>query len=226
MRGACLRSDCHPSLFLNTTLHPNHPLKICGVKAKHHRFWKICGVWVKHHRFSQTWFELYFVIVFVHLCLLFCLFVYPFAFSPYFARFAARCTMEPLPLIENDYDNFGCNTSLWPWGICIWTCLHKYTMQIYKYTDTNSVRHSDAVSVQSCPKTNRKSKSKKYSICDLHSRSKRNRWKDVVVLIANTLLRRVEFGIWLSNTTEKFEISLGFASSDFKFHSPQKCVCD
>ena len=28
----------------------------------------------------------------------------------------------------------------------------------------------------------------------------------------NILLRRVEFGIWLSNTTEKFEISLGFAS--------------
>ena len=32
------------------------------------------------------------------------------------------------------------------------------------------------------------------------------------MLIINTLLWRVEFGIWLSNTTEKFEISLGFAS--------------
>ena len=40
---------------------------------------------------------------------------------------------------------------------------------------------------------------------------------DVVVLIINILLRRVEFGIWLSNTTEKFEISLGFASWNFKF---------
>ena len=44
-----------------------------------------------------------------------------------------------------------------------------------------------------------------------------NWWKDVVVLIINILLRRVEFGIWLSNTTEKFEISLGFASWNFKF---------
>ena len=40
-----------------------------------------------------------------------------------------------------------------------------------------------------------------------------------MVLIANTLLRRVEFGIWLSNTTDKFEISLGCASWDFKFVS-------
>ena len=57
----------------------------------------------------------------------------------------------------------------------------------------------------------------------------------VVVLIINILLRRVEFGIWLSNTTEKFEISLGFASWNFKFfcgvwkpnskfHCPQKDV--
>ena len=30
--------------------------------------------------------------------------------------------------------------------------------------------------------------------------------------ILEGILRRVEFGIWLSNTTEKFEISLGFAS--------------
>ena len=35
--------------------------------------------------------------------------------------------------------------------------------------------------------------------------------KDVVLLIINILLRKVEFGIWLSNTTEKF-------------HSPQKNV--
>ena len=36
-----------------------------------------------------------------------------------------------------------------------------------------------------------------------------NWWKDVVVWIINILLRRVEFGIWLSKTTEKFEISRG-----------------
>ena len=47
-----------------------------------------------------------------------------------------------------------------------------------------------------------------YSICDLNSRSRRDRWKDVVVLMANKLLQRAEFGIWLS-----------------KFHSPQKRVC-
>ena len=38
---------------------------------------------------------------------------------------------------------------------------------------------------------------------------------DVVVLIINILLRRVEFGIWLSNTTEKFEISRGEAEWNY-----------
>ena len=88
-----------------------------------------------------------------------------------------------------------------------------------KYANTQiqtwSQRHPDAVHF--CSKTNMKWKSNKFSICDLHSHSRRDQWKYVVVLIANTLLRRVEFGIWLSNTTEKFEISLGFASWDFKF---------
>ena len=56
-----------------------------------------------------------------------------------------------------------------------------------------------------------------------------------VVLIANTLLRRVEFGIWLSNTTENLKshsaspreisnFSVVFEPNS-KFHSPQKRVC-
>ena len=44
-----------------------------------------------------------------------------------------------------------------------------------------------------------------------------NWWKDIVVLIINILLWRVEFGIWLSNTTDNFE-------PNSKFHSPQKDV--
>ena len=43
-----------------------------------------------------------------------------------------------------------------------------------------------------------------------------------MVLIANTLLRRVGFGIWLSNTTEKFENSL----KNLKTHEAQQSdVC-
>ena len=94
---------------------------------------------------------------------------------------------------------------------------------------TRSQRHPDAVHF--CSKTNMKWKSNKFSICDLHSHSRRDQWKYVVVLIANTPLRRVEFGIWLSNPTEKFEISLGCASWDFNFSvvfepnsTPQKRV--
>ena len=68
-----------------------------------------------------------------------------------------------------------------------------------KYANTQiqtlSQRHCDAVHV--CPKTNRKWKSNKYSICDLHSRSRRDWWKDVMVLIGNTLLRRVGFAIFV-----------------------------
>ena len=58
----------------------------------------------------------------------------------------------------------------------IWTCMRKYaSTQI----QTRSQRHSDAVHF--CPKSNGKSKSNKYAICDFHPWSRRNSWKDVVV---------------------------------------------
>ena len=105
-----------------------------------------------------------------------------------------------------------------------------------KYANTQiqtwSQRHPDAVHF--CSKTNMKWKSNKFSICDLHSHSRRDQWNYVVVLIANTLLRRVEFGIWLSNTTENLKshsaspreisnFSVVFEPNS-KFHSPQKRV--
>ena len=105
---------------------------------------------------------------------------------------------------------------MWSCGIHSWTCLRKYRAQICIYTDTNTVSKTFWRSPL-LSQNLRKWKSNNYLICDLHSRSKRDWWKDVVVIIANTLLQRVEFGIWPSNNTEKFEISLGFASWDFKF---------
>ena len=145
--------------------------------------WK--GVWFKHHRFFQNTIWAVFrhclcaiVSSSLSFCLSFCLF-------PIFCSICSQMCMESA---------FG------------HVCTNTGRMYANTQIQTQPQRHSDPILF--CPKTYGKWKSNKYSICDLHSRSRRERWKDVVVLIANTLLRRVEFGIWLSNTTDKFEINL------------------
>ena len=121
--------------------------------------------------------------------------------------------------LGNDYDDFDCNTSLYPCGIRIWTCLRKYTVQICKYTDSNSVRQSRiltlSVSTSVTKLIESQSQTSIYSNRDLHSRSRRNRWKDVVGLIANTLLRRVEFGFQIPQKNLKSQLATPREISNF-----------
>ena len=113
-------------------------------------------------------------------------FVSPFVFSPSFAQFAARGAWNP------HFDMFAQTQ-----GACMQ--IHKYKHSLKDILTQSSfvpklIESESLISTQ--------------SVNSIHGAEE----NDVVVLIANTLLRRVEFGIWLSNTTEKFEISLGFAS--------------
>ena len=95
--------------------------------------------------FSKTWFELYFIIVFSHLCLHRCFFVCPFCLSPIFCSDCSKlCSVAAsVRKIGNYYDDFDSNTSLWPCGIRIWAnTRHKYAnTQIQK----RSPRHFDTV---------------------------------------------------------------------------------
>ena len=128
---------------------------ICGVWLKHHRFFKIRGVWVKHHNFFPNMIWAVFshcLCAFVSSSLFFCL---SFCLSPIFCSDCSKlCSVAAsVRKIGNYYDDFDCNTSLWPCGICIWAnTRHKYAnTQIQK----RSPRHLDT-GVHFSPKTNRK----------------------------------------------------------------------
>ena len=146
---------------LNTTLHPNHPLKICGIwpisvvfKPNTTDFSKSVVFESNTTIFSKTWFELYFIIVFSHLCLHLCFFVCPFCLSPIFCSDCSKlCSVAAsVRKIGNYYDDFDSNTSLWPCGIRIWA----NTRQKYANTQIQkqSPKHFDTVHFS--PKTNRR----------------------------------------------------------------------
>ena len=97
--------------------------------------------------------------------------------------------------------------------VSIFGCVCANTQRQYANTQiqTRSQRHYDPVHF--CPKTKRKWKSNNYSICDLHSQSIRDQWKNVVCgasaksgicnlafkhhrKIQNSTLRRSLFALW------------------------------